>query len=154
MKSLEENKLSTQGMGVKKPYYSDNNFNLQEHKQNSSYSQQKYYINCLALHPKYQNTFLGGDNKGTVFVFDIDLQKTLKKSFIGNFPINTMCFSQNGSYLAIGFETGMVILTDYSNEFKFCLKIEDHFIDSSGVNARKVNTNSFHSCKFMISLKL
>jgi len=142
MKSLQDNKSSKP---MQKPYYSDNNINDKyENKIETSYSQQKYFINCLALHPKYQNTFIGGDNKGNLFVFDIVLEKSLKKFVLGNFPVNMLNFSQNGNYLAVGFETGLVMLTDYTNDFKFCLKIEDHFIDSSNVYSRKI---SFRSCK-------
>jgi len=139
IKSLLENKKS---QSQQKSYYSSNN---ERDETDSNFSQQKYFINCLALHPKFQNTFIGGDNKGNLFIFDIKLQKTVKKVVIGNFPINMLNFSQNGTYLSIGFETGLVILSDYSNDFKFCTKLEDHFIDLTNTNSRK-NTNYFLSC--------
>jgi len=122
-------------------------------RQNSSpvptFSLQKYYINCLALHPRYQNTFVGGDNKGNLYIFNVELDKKVKKIVIGNFPINCLSFSKLGNYLAIGFETGQVILTDFYNDCKFCLKIEDHFNDELEINMRKT-VNNFLSYVFMM----
>ena len=141
IKSFEDNKPKT----FQKPYYSGNMVN--EVKTESPFSQQKYFINSIVLHPKYQNTFIGGDNKGNLFVFDIELKKTVKKAVIGNFPINLLNFSQSGTYLAVGFDTGLVLITDYSNDFKLCHKLEDHSIDSSNIKSRKI-PNSFLSCNY------
>lgn len=138
IKVLHENKIS---QTLQKSYYSNNN----EFENETNFSQQKYHINCLVLHPKFQNTFIGGDNKGNLFIFDIELQKNVKKVVIGNFPINMLNFSANGTYLAIGYETGLVTVCDYSNDFRFCLKLEDPFIDFPNINSRKVS-NFFLSC--------
>ena len=83
IKAMLDSKTTTNNL--QKSYYTDNNT---KDSNENKFEQQKYYINCLALHPKFQNTFIGGDNKGNLFIFDIQLQKTVKKVVIGNFPIN------------------------------------------------------------------
>jgi hypothetical protein len=108
------------------------------------------YIQVLALHPRYQNTLVGGDNKGNLYIFDIEsLNKgtnSTKKIVAGNFPINSLSFSANGNYLAVGFETGLVILTDFYSDCNFCIKLEDHFTDT--------NTKSVLSSSFVHVMKL
>lgn len=114
-------------------YSNSNTFNLNAN-----------YIQVLALHPRYQNTLVGGDNKGNLYIFDIDtLSKgtnSTKKIVAGNFLINNLSFSANGNYLAVGFETGLVILTDFYTDCKFCIKLEDPFNDT---NTKSVLTSSF-----------
>ena len=144
-------------------YSNSKNFTNYQSKNNSSYHQnshsnnnftpQKYFINCLALHPRYQNTFVGGDNKGNLYIFNIELDKKVKKIVVGNFGVNSLSFSKYGNYLAIGFETGQVILTDFYNDCKFCIKLEDHFNDELEMNMRK-NLNNFLSYVYLMKKNL
>lgn len=115
----------------------------------------KYFIQVLTLHPRYQNNIVGGDNKGSIYIFDNEYlsNQNVKKIVVGNFPISSLTFSNNGNYLAVGFETGLVVLTDFYNDCKFCIKLEDHFLDTSEVYQRKQDTYSILSFVYIMKIK-
>ena len=111
--------------------------------------QKKYFINVLVSNPKFINNLIGGDNRGNIFSFDIEMNKQVKKANIQEKAINSLSFSNNGNYLAVGFEDGSSVLLDYFNEFMNCMDLENSFIDVNEIKNRKEKYNNFLSCKII-----
>jgi len=96
----------------------------------------KYFINVIISHPKRNDIIITGDNKGNIYQFDCDLKEQPKKLVVGSFAINSLSFSRNGNFLAVGFTTGNVILVDFNNNCKFCSIIEEYNNDDNEIKER------------------
>lgn len=89
----------------------------------------KYYFTALTLHPKFSNTLVTGDNKGNVYIFDTEFTyNNFKKIKIRSSAlIKAFSFSKEGNFLAISFIDGLALLTDFFNDCKILVKLNEAF---------------------------
>ena len=98
------------------------------------------YITALKLHPTYTNKLFAGDNKGSLYLFDLKENIFQYKKYIANtFAITSISFDTKCEYICIGFDTGMNVLCDLNNECEYISKINDHFLSPNEIDLRKAN---------------
>ena len=98
------------------------------------------YITALKLHPTYMNKLFAGDNKGSLYLFDLKENIFQYKKYIANtFAITSLSFDTKCEYICIGFDTGMNVLCDLNNECEYISKINDHFLSPNEIDLRKSN---------------
>jgi hypothetical protein len=137
---------------------------------NSNNINTNIYITALKLHPTYMNKLFAGDNKGSLYLFDLKENIFQYKKYIANtFAITSLSFDTKCEYICIGFDTGMNVLCDLNNECEYISKINDHFLSPNEIDLRKSNhqvtsfshflphtnntNNTVNTCTFLFYLK-
>ena len=98
------------------------------------------YLSVLKYHPIYYNKLFAGDNKGFLYLFDINENKfQYKKPIMGTYEIVFLEFSPDGEILCIGFDTGCQIFCDMKRDCEICLQINSHYMPVEETEFRKIN---------------
>ena len=107
----------------------------------------KIYFNVIKFHPKQKNNLYIGDNKGFLYILDINRNNIIYSHFIGEtYPIDSLSFNAKGNLICIGYETGMKIIyyiNNFNNERKFekYLLLNKHYISPQEIEFRKSNNH-------------
>ena len=107
----------------------------------------KIYFNTIKFHPKQRNNLYIGDNKGFLYILDINRNNIIFSHFFGEtYPIDSLCFNPQGNLICIGYETGMkkiYYINNFNNERKFekCLLLNNHYISPQEIEFRKSNNH-------------
>ena len=114
----------------------------------------KNYITALKIHPLFKNKIFAGDNKGFLYIINLniepnDLNLKYRKYNIGTFEIVSLNFSQSGNLLCIGFETGYQLIYKTNKIFDCVLKLNEHFLSIDNVEYRKINNHILSYCYFL-----
>jgi hypothetical protein len=106
---------------------------------NNNNNNNNFYISTIKFHPFYKNKLFAGDNKGFLYLFDINTKTFQYKKYIMNYEISYLNFNSNGELICISFETGLNLLCNLTKNCEVLLKINDHFLTSSEIAIHKNN---------------
>ena len=107
---------------------------------NNNNQNNKIFISTIKFHPLYKYKLFAGDNKGALYLFDTnDNIFQYKKYIVGTFQIVKLSFNNSGSFICIGFETGMNIICDLNKECEYMIRLSEHFLTPNEIEERKLN---------------
>ena len=107
---------------------------------NNNNQNNKIFISTIKFHPLYKYKLFAGDNKGALYLFDTnDNIFQYKKYIVGTFQIVKLSFNNSGSFICIGFETGMNIICDLNKECEYMIRLSEHFLTPNDIEERKLN---------------
>ena len=98
-----------------------------------------FYISTIKFHPFFKNKLFAGDNKGFLYLFDVNTKTFQYKKYIMNYEISYLNFNVNGELICISFETGLNLLCNLTKNCEVLLKLNDHFLTSSEIAIHKNN---------------
>ena len=107
---------------------------------NKNINENMIYLTVLKYHPIYNNKLFAGDNKGFLYLFDINENKfQYKKPINGTYEIVFLEFSKDGQILCIGFDTGSLFFCDMRKDCEICLELNSHYMPVEESEFRKIN---------------
>ena len=122
----------------------------------------KNYFTVLKIHPLFNNKLFAGDNKGFLYIINLNIQKDInenisnikyRKYYIGTFEIVSLNFSQSGNLLCIGFETGLQLIYKTNKIFECVLKLSENYLNIEDIEFRKSNSHLLAYCYFFNNRK-
>ena len=113
----------------------------------------KNYLTVLKIHPSFINKLFAGDNKGFLYIININIDSKnsvlkYRKYNIGSYEIIFLTFSNSGNLLCIGFETGYQLIYKTKEIFECVLKINEHYLNFENIEYRKENNHILAYCSF------
>ena len=106
---------------------------------NNNNNNNNFYISTIKFHPFFKNKLFAGDNKGFLYLFDVNTKTFQYKKYIMNYEISYLNFNVNGELICISFETGLNLLCNLTKNCEVLLKLNDHFLTSSEIAIHKNN---------------
>ena len=100
------------------------------------------YLTIIKFHPNDNTKLFAGDNKGYLYIFDINENYfRYKKYYIDDNSIESISFSKEGNLLCIGILTGKQMIYDIQKNCEFNLKLCDNYLLQNEIDYR---INNYH----------
>ena len=132
------------------------NLNLQKNNNESM-----NYFNIISFHPIQKNYLYIGDQKGCIYILDINKNDIIYKQYIGEtYSIDSLTFNSNGKLLCIGLETGMELLFYINNinntqqKLEKYLLLNNHHFTAEEIGIRNKNNHILSYSYFFLQNQL
>ena len=144
----EDNKLYNQYYDFSN-VFNENNINENQNNIISSKENNKYmnYFTVIKFHPIQKNYLYLGDQKGCIYILDINKNNIIFKQYIGEtYSIDSLSFNFQGNLLCVGFETGMETIYYINNlnthqKFEKYILLNNHFFSPEEIEMRQINNH-------------
>ena len=154
----EDNKLYNQYFDFSHIFNDNKNHKLA--KENNNNNKYMNYFNVIKFHPKQKNYLYMGDQKGCLYILDINKNNIIYKQYIGEtYSIDSLSFNTQGNLIIIGLETGYQSIY-YVNNFNIQQKFEkyiilnNHYLSPEDIEIRTKNNHVLSYSNFFNQSKL